>query len=444
MKLSIKRRIMLLYTLFSLVLLAVLIPVVYGTVSASLSIDIRSRLENAIAQVLIGADGLEEEKIIINKQVDLPDHIDLCLLDADGAVIFSTAEGEWLQQAEALERTVHRGDTYTVLQKEYQIEDNTITALAAVSSGYADQSLNNLRWLLYITSPVYLGLSAVGAYLLSRRAIRPIGAITTAAEAISAGDLSKRITGIRSRDEIQELADTFNTMLDRLQESFLRERQFTSDASHELRTPVAVISACAEELEGAVRGGEAVQNLAAIQRESARMNKIISQLLLLTRGYEGRYHVEKERLELHEAVGSVMEELSEMAASARIELFNKVPEGCTLYADQSLLTQLLINLIANSIKYGVPDGKVTVRADGSDNCCTFTVSDNGIGIRKEDLAHIFERFYRADKSRDRSGSGLGLSIVKWIVELHDGNIAVSSTYGRGTEITVKLPLKQQA
>ena len=206
---------------------------------------------------------------------------------------------------------------------------------------------------MIILTPIYLALSVAGAYILARRAIRPITEITKAAETISAGDLSKRITGITTKDEVQELADTFNTMLTRLQESFDRERQFTSDASHELRTPVAVISACAEDLNESVKGSESRQSLEAIQKESSRMNKIISQLLLLTRGYEGRYHVEKETLELHEVVGSVMEELSEVAADSQIQLFNKVPEDSVIYGDQSLMTQLLINLIGNSIKYGV-------------------------------------------------------------------------------------------
>ena len=212
--------------------------------------------------------------------------------------------------------------------------------------------------------------------------------ITKAAESIRAGDLSRRITGIATKDEVQELADTFNTMLERLERSFERERQFTSDASHELRTPVAVISACAEELEAGLSAGEAAQSLAAIRRESARMNKIISQLLMLTRGYEGRIHLEKETLEFRNLVGSVMEELSESAAASEIRLLNQVPQGCTIFADQSLLTQLLINLIGNSIKYGVMGGKVTVRAAASETGCTFTVSDNGIGMQPEELDHI--------------------------------------------------------
>ena len=440
MRLTIKRRIMLLYTMLTIFLLAILLPIVYGTVSASLHLDMQSRLSSAIAQVLIAVDD-QDEKFVLNDQVDLPDYISMCVVDDSGKVIFSTTGGEWLQNApvEKSGNKVYRNETFANLKESFKIEQSTVTAFAAISSDYALQSLNTLKLLLIVLTPIYLALSVAGAYILARKAIRPITEITKAAETISAGDLSKRITGITTKDEVQELADTFNIMLNRLQESFHRERQFTSDASHELRTPVAVISACAEDLTGSVKDSESRQSLEAIQKESARMNKIISQLLLLTRGYEGRYHVERETLEFHEVVGSVMDELSEMAADSQIQLFNQVPEDSVIYADQSLMTQLLINLIGNSIKYGVQGGKVIVRASNSEETCTFTVSDNGIGIKADELEHIFERFYRADKARDRSGSGLGLSIVKWIVELHNGEISVSSKYEKGTQVTVSIP-----
>ena len=443
MKLTIKRRIMLLYTLLTTILLGILLPIVYVTVSASLNLDIQSRLNNAIAQVLIAVDD-QDEKFVLNDQVDLPDYISMCVMDGNGKLIFSTPGGEWLPQVstDTTGNTIYRNETYTVLREKFKIEENTVTAFAAISSDYALRSLNILKLLLIILTPIYLVFSVAGAYILARRAIRPIAEITKAAESINAKDLSKRITGITTKDEVQKLADTFNIMLDRLQESFERERQFTSDASHELRTPVAVISACAEDLRGCVQGSDSRQSLEAIEKESERMNKIISQLLLLTRGYEGRYHMEKEVLELHEVVGSVMAELSEMAADSQIRLFNKVPEKSTVFADQSLITQLLINLIGNSIKYGVRGGKVTVRASNSERGCTFTVSDNGIGIREDELEHVFERFYRADKARDRSGSGLGLSIVKWIVALHNGKISIRSQYGKGTQVTVALSARK--
>lgn len=144
---------------------------------------------------------------------------------------------------------MHQNETYTVRQETVQIEGATVTASAAISAGSAEASLHTLQVLLGILVPIYLALAIAGAYLLAKRAIRPITEITKAAETIRAGDLSQRITGIATQDEIQELADTFNTMLHRLQASFTRERQFTADASHELRTPVAVISS--------LRGGTA-------------------------------------------------------------------------------------------------------------------------------------------------------------------------------------------
>lgn len=391
--LTIKGRITLLYALLTALLLAVLLPVVYGAVSASLRREMDSQLRSAIAQVLIAVDD-QDEAFRLNQQVDLPDAITLCVTDPQGQPIFSTAGGEWLQTA-AIQpdgKTVHQNETYTVRQETVQIEGATVTASAAISAGSAEASLHTLQVLLGILVPIYLALAIAGAYLLAKRAIRPITEITKAAETIRAGDLSQRITGIATQDEIQELADTFNTMLHRLQASFTRERQFTADASHELRTPVAVISACAEELQKDLPQGEA----------------------------------------------------AETAAASRIRLFNQVPEEVSLYADQSLTTQLLINLIGNSIRYGRERGKVVVRASLAQTQCTFTVSDDGIGIQEDQLPHIFERFYRADPARDRSGSGLGLSIVQWIVSLHNGQITVHSTYGQGTLVTVALPTQPSA
>ena len=391
--LTIKGRITLLYALLTALLLAVLLPVVYGAVSASLRREMDSQLRSAIAQVLIAVDD-QDEAFRLNQQVDLPDAITLCVTDPQGQPIFSTAGGDWLQTA-AIQpdgKTVHQNETYTVRQETVQIEGATVTASAAISAGSAEASLHTLQVLLGILVPIYLALAIAGAYLLAKRAIRPITEITKAAETIRAGDLSQRITGIATQDEIQELADTFNTMLHRLQASFTRERQFTADASHELRTPVAVISACAEELQKDLPQGEA----------------------------------------------------AETAAASRIRLFNQVPEEVSLYADQSLTTQLLINLIGNSIRYGRERGKVVVRASLAQTQCTFTVSDDGIGIQEDQLPHIFERFYRADPARDRSGSGLGLSIVQWIVSLHNGQITVHSTYGQGTLVTVALPTQPSA
>ena len=182
MKLTIKRRIMLLYTLLTTILLGILLPIVYVTVSASLNLDIQSRLNNAIAQVLIAVDD-QDEKFVLNDQVDLPDYISMCVTDGNGKLIFSTPGGEWLPQVstDTTGNTIYRNETYTVLREKFKIEENTVTAFAAISSDYALRSLNILKLLLIILTPIYLVFSVAGAYILARRAIRPITEITKAA-----------------------------------------------------------------------------------------------------------------------------------------------------------------------------------------------------------------------------------------------------------------------
>lgn len=182
MKLTIKRRIMLLYTLLTTILLGILLPIVYVTVSASLNLDIQSRLNNAIAQVLIAVDD-QDEKFVLNDQVDLPDYISMCVTDGNGKLIFSTPGGEWLPQVstDTTGNTIYRNETYTVLREKFKIEENTVTAFAAISSDYALRSLNILKLLLIILTPIYLVFSVAGAYILARRAIRPIAEITKAA-----------------------------------------------------------------------------------------------------------------------------------------------------------------------------------------------------------------------------------------------------------------------
>ena len=168
------------------------------------------------------------------------------------------------------------------------------------------------------------------------------------------------------------------------------------------------------------------------------MHSIIAQLLALTRGYEGKYLLERENIFLRDMVSDVLAELTEEAAANEIGLVEQVPADIMLSADQSLMTQLLLNLVENGIKYGKAGGTVAVRALEQDGHTLLTIQDDGIGIGEKDLPRIFDRFYRADQARDRSGSGLGLSIVKWIVELHGWTIQVESERGKGTRFTIQI------
>ena len=330
-----------------------------------------------------------------------------------------------------------RGDQL-YLDQELELEGGEkIQIRVSRSNNTVERSLEQLQLVMLLAVPAFLALAVFGSYFLAKLALRPIDHITEAAVSLGAGNLSRRIAGIESRDEVGRLAGAFNGMLARLEESFQREKQFTSDASHELRTPVSVIMAYAENLTAHAPDQETKEQASAILLESRRMHSIIAQLLALTRGYEGKYRLEREEVPLRDMVADVLAELTEEAAANEISLTEQVPEEIRLSADQSLMTQLLLNLVENGIKYGKPGGTVAVRAAEQDGHILLTVRDDGIGIEEKDLPRIFDRFYRADRARDRSGSGLGLSIVKWIVELHGWSIQAASKPGQGAVFTIQ-------
>lgn len=440
-KLNIRTKIMVWFTLLSAILLGVLIPTVYTSVAVSLRQTLYADLQMTISQVFSSAEVQNSRLSLDVEELDLADNVVLTVLSESGSVLYAGKNSDWLRQANVSygENTLSvDGKRWAVQVGSFELSDVKMTAIAASPMDYVSESLNDLILLLIILIPVYLFISAMGAFFLAKRAMRPIHQITQTAKIIENGRLEKRICGIDTKDEVGELAATFNGMLDTLEVSFQRERQFTSDASHELRTPVTVISACAED---ALSDESAVcrEQVETIQNEAMRMAKMISQLLMLSRGYEGRCHFELDQINLCEMVDSVSEELNDVAEGRQISIHNDIDRLLEITADQSLMTQLFVNLIGNAIKYGSTGGNVWLNASRKGIGTQIEVSDDGVGISKEDMPHVFERFYRADKARDRSGSGLGLAIVKWIVELHHGTIAVRSSLGHGTAFIIVLP-----
>ena len=392
-KVSIRIKIMLWYTLLTAILLAVSLPILYGAMAGSLRRDQEAYLRSAAGQLASHIEWEDGDLRLLN-DLDLPAGTQYLLTTESGGRVVS---------------------------------NNTV-----------ERSLDQLQLVMLLAVPAFLALAVFGSYFLAKLALRPIDHITETAVSLGAGNLSQRITGIESRDEVGRLAGAFNGMLARLEESFQREKQFTSDASHELRTPVSVIMAYAENLTAHAPNQETKEQASAILLESRRMQSIIAQLLALTRGYEGKYRLEREDIFLQDMVSEVLAELTEEAAACEINLVEQVPSDMILSADQSLMTQLLLNLVENGIKYGKAGGTVAVRALEQDGHTLLTIQDDGIGIGEKDLPHVFDRFYRADQARDRSGSGLGLSIVKWIVELHGWRIQVASEPGKGTQFTIQI------
>lgn len=306
-----------------------------------------------------------------------------------------------------------------------------------------EQILNKLMIILLVGVPIILIIASFGGYFLAWKALSPIDRITRTAKDISHNNLGLRLEEKETNDEVGRLTGTLNQLLERLEKAFYREKQFTADASHELRTPITVIRAQAEK---ALRNGDTKEGyqhtLEVIEKQVKYMSHLIDQLLLLARGDLDRKILEKEQFDLRELVEMVTDEIKEMAVKKDIKLTTDIKkEEIKIYADQSMLIQLLLNFLDNAIKYTPSGGQVTVKASKVEDVIEIQVADTGIGIPREDQENIFDRFYRVDKarSRKRGGTGLGLSICQWIVEAHGGNIQVSSQENEGSNFIIYLP-----
>jgi signal transduction histidine kinase len=265
-------------------------------------------------------------------------------------------------------------------------------------------------------------------------------AITQDARAIGALDISKRIAVPPANDELRDLSTTLNEMMDRLEAAFQRITRFTADASHELRTPIALIRTTAELAiaEGSPRAS--IEALSSILEESERTTGLLEDLLVLARA-DSNVRLRLETLDLTAPARQVISQTKVLASSNDLALdFIGGEERYIINGNAELLRRLVLILTDNAVKYTPAGGRVLIRIyNREDNTC-LEVKDTGVGISSEDLPHIFERFFRADKARDRSGgAGLGLSIAEWIVRLHGASIDVSSVVNRGTTFTVRFP-----
>ncbi|GKX65976.1 sensor histidine kinase [Inconstantimicrobium mannanitabidum] len=279
-------------------------------------------------------------------------------------------------------------------------------------------------------------------YLASKRMLRPIDHITKTAENISINNLKERIELKGADDELERLSKTFNKMIDRLQNSFESQTQFVSDASHELRTPIAVIQGYANLLD---RWGKDDKNaleksIHAIKLETANMAALVERLLFLAKGDSGTQKINKKVFRVNELISEVVDESRMIAQNCFItNSKNDIVEIC---ADYDMLKQMLRIFIDNSIKFTSEHGNIDIKSEVQDTALKISVIDNGIGIPQDEIENIFNRFYIVDKSRskEKGGTGLGLSIAKWIVEMHQGTVEVESKENEGTKIVVTFQL----
>jgi heavy metal sensor kinase len=299
-------------------------------------------------------------------------------------------------------------------------------------------------YLLWFAPLLLLGASA-GGYWLSRRALAPVDALTRTARTISGHNLGSRLEQLHTGDELQRLSDTLNEMLGRIESAFLRITEFTADASHELRTPIALIHTEAElALRRSRDEAEYREALRHILLEADRTAKLIEELLALARADSGREALDIQSLDLLPLLRESASKWNQVAILRNLQFEESLGiSPLPAMGDTNALRRVIDILLDNATKYTLSPGKITLSAveNKAKRSIAVTVEDTGLGIAPEDRPRIFERFYRVDKARSRElgGAGLGLAIARWIVQLHKGSITVKSEAGKGSGFTIEIP-----
>jgi heavy metal sensor kinase len=371
----------------------------------------------------------------------------------------ATPDGRWLFQSDAMRQLglslgtvppggrsssatiVIRGVPVRVMTEWSVIDGTAYGFQLAAPMDHSFTVLSRFGWLLLASIPVLVALASVGGYVMSRRALAPIHTITEEARLITAENLSRRLAVPAARDELQRLSLTLNEMIDRLQQAFLRITHFTADASHELRTPVSLIRSTAELALMESRDEEAYR--AALRdnlEEAVRMTDLIEDLLTLARADSGDASLRLATLNVADSLQEAFIQAKPLAAVSRIDMLLEVPEEQTrVMGDSSSVRRLFLILIDNGIKYTPAGGCLSASARCQEDEVIVELRDTGIGIFEGDMPNIFERFYRADRSRSRTfGVGLGLSIAKCIANSHDATIEVDSAPGHGSTFRVRF------
>lgn len=328
---------------------------------------------------------------------------------------------------------------------------NEITGVVQVASslGVADAALGQQRVDLALATAATILVGTLVGTLFTSAALRPLQRVVMVTQRIAAGDLSQRANLGQRKDEIGQLAASFDQMLDSVEKAFAAQRQFVADASHELRTPLTALKGSLEVLmRGAFNDATLAQPmLRGMHRESERMSRLVVDLLTLSR-LDTQPVLRQTKLDLQVLCSEVTEQIRLLAQPGQT-VSCQATQAIQIEADADRLRQVLLNLGENAVKFTPADGQISFLLSTTAQWAVITVADTGIGLTAEEQAHIFKRFYRADKARtrashERGGFGLGLAIAQAVVQAHGGHIEVQSTSGQGSEFQVWLPIAGQA
>jgi heavy metal sensor kinase len=324
------------------------------------------------------------------------------------------------------------------------------TSQAIISVGYSiediENTLNGLFSILLYAFPIILIISAIGGLVLSKLSLRAIDEIAVNAEEITASNLSRRLPEPHTNDEVGHLTRTLNKMIERLERSFIQIRQFTSDASHELKTPLTILRG---ELELALRTPKKPEQyqlvLASALEETERLSNVVETLLELSKADAGQVKMTFQEQNISKLITDISEDADILAEQKKIRVEKKIPNTVIACFDSARMHQAVLNIVDNAIKYTNEFGKISIELSEEEKYAVLKVTDTGTGVPKNFLPYLFDRFYRVDRARSQEtrGAGLGLSIVKWIIDAHQGIIDVKSQLYYGTAFTIKIPKKRE-
>lgn len=439
---SIKARVTLWYTIFVLLVIVICFTIMFAAMDVISSKKTDNSLMDAALDVVRDVEFSHGD--LDSEHVDFyVNGVSLFVYDKNGVLLAPRINQGIKLNAVLQDRLIQQVDMNGQIWTIYDVfsvkEGSEFWVRSALPMSSKQEAVQNVTSVFMICIPILAAISLMGGYIITKRAFHPIGKMTETVSAITTGnDLSLRIQASNSKDELYQLANTFNYMLERLEKSFESERQFASDASHELRTPISLIMSSCEYALNDEQSPDMRQCVEDILFQSQKMSALVSQLLLLSRVDAGKFQPKLECVDVSVLCDMVTFEHISQHADVSLEL-DIQPEVLAM-CDETLIIRLVDNLLSNAFRYNVPNGRVNFTLHSDENVFTIIVKDTGIGISHDKMDKIWNRFYRVDPAHAGEGSGLGLSMVKWIVELHGGDISVQSVEGYGSTFTVQFPL----
>lgn len=437
------------FSILMILIVGIMFIFMFTMSDSMIEFNLQNKLKRTVDYVLDEVE-YDDGKLEIDNDVELfDDGIYLLVYDLNGNLLLGDTPGNMSISADFDDGN---GEQITVNNTRYFIYDRLRTfkkhdnvwvrGLTSVSS--VANAMNSFLLLSLIISPVLIIFAIAGGYYIAAKSFMPIKKIINTVNEINEGsDLSKRINLGNGGDEIHKLANTFDNMFTRLETSFESEKQFTQDASHELRTPISVILAqCEYTLEYVNSIDEYKESIVTIKRQADKMSRLTSQLLTFARLDNNKFINEFENVNFSELLDMICDD--QQLLNPDIHLTSSIKPNLFVFAERILLSRLCVNLISNAFTYNRKNGNVYVSLTESNDMVIFSVQDDGIGISEINLPRIWNRFFRVNKSRtstDKENLGLGLSMVKWISDLHGGILSVDSKFNEGSTFIFKIPKK---